>query len=104
LKKGIPASDPVPGEVEKWTQLSHISFNHIRVNDVAELVAGKNVPAARPVDGLTLTDITGTCDQGITLANMINVKLAGIKVSGFQGPLVTTQNVEGQGLDGTAAR
>ena len=53
----------MPGEVEKWTRMSHISFNHIRVNDVAELVAGENVPAERPVDGLTLTDITGTCEQ-----------------------------------------
>ncbi len=104
LKKGIQASDPVPGEVEKWTRLSHISFSHIRVNDVAELVAGKNVPAKRPVDGLTLADITGTCDQGITLANMTNVMLTGIKVTGFQGPLVSAQNVEGQGLNGTAAQ
>ena len=104
LKKGIQASDPVPGEAEKWTRLSRISFNHIQVNDVAELVAGKNVPAEQPVDGLTLTDITGTCDQGITLANMTNVKLAGIKVTGFHGPLVTVQNVKGRGLDGTAAR
>jgi hypothetical protein len=94
----------VPGEAEKWTRLSRISFNHIQVNDVAELVAGKNVPAEQPVDGLTLTDITGTCDQGITLANMTNVKLAGIKVTGFHGPLVTVQNVKGRGLDGTAAR
>ena len=59
---------------------------------------------SEPVDGLTLTDITGTCDQGITLANMTNVKLAGIKVTGYQGPLVTAQNVKGQGLDGTAAQ
>ena len=90
LKKGIQASDPVPGEVEKWTRMSHISFNHIRVNDVAELVAGKNVPVERPVDGLALDDITGTCGRGFTLANMNDVTLAGIRVAGFQGPLVTT--------------
>ena len=104
LKKGIQASDPVPGEVEQWTRMSHIRFNHIRLNDVAEIVAGSNVPAYRPVDGLALADITGTCERGITLANMSDVKLTGIKVTGFQGPLVTTQNVKGQGLDGPAAR
>ena len=104
LKKGIQASDPVPGEVEKWTRMSHINFSHIRVNEVTELVAGRNVPVEQPVDGLGLTDITGTCERGITLANMNDVKLAGIKVTGFQGPLVTTQNVKGQGLDGTAAQ
>jgi len=104
LKKGIQASDPVPGEAEKWTRMSHVSFNHIRVSDVAEIVAGSNVSAERPVDGLALTDITGTCERGITLANASDVKLTGIKVTGFQGPLVTTQNVKGQGLDGTAVR
>jgi len=104
LKKGIQASDPVPGEIEKWTRMSHLSFNRIRVNDVGELVAGRNVPAERPVDGLALTDITGTCERGITLANMNDVKLADIKVTGFMGPLVTVQNVKGQGLDGTSAR
>ena len=30
---------------------------------------------------------------------MTNVKLAGIKVTGFQGPLVTTQKVKRQGLE-----
>ncbi len=95
IKKGIQASDPVPGELEKWTRVSCITFNHIRVNDVAELVAARNVPSERPVDGLTLTDITGTCGRGITLANMTDVKLAGIKVTGFQGPLVAAaQNVK----------
>ena len=104
LKKGIQASDPVPGEVEKWTRMSHIRFEHIRVNGVAELVAGRNVPAQRPVDGLTLTDITGTCEWGIALANMTSVKLAGIRVTGCEGPLISTQNVQGQGLDGTGAK
>ena len=104
LKKGIQASDPVPGEVEKWTRMSHISFSHIRVNNVAELVAGKNIPAERPVDGLTLTDITGTCDRGLNLANMTGVRLAGINVTGCQGPLITAQNVKGQGLDGAATK
>jgi polygalacturonase len=104
LHKGIQASDPVPGEVEKWTRMSHIRFDHIRLNGVAELVAGKNVPAERPVEGLALIDITGTCGRGITLANMTDVKLAGISVTGCQGPLIIAQNVQGQGLDGTGAK
>jgi hypothetical protein len=51
------------------------------------------------VEGLTLNDITGSCGKGITLANMVDVKLAGINVTGFQGPLVATQNVKESGLD-----
>jgi hypothetical protein len=34
---------------------------------------------------------------------MINVNLSGIKVTGFNGPLVSAQNVKGKGLDDSAA-
>ena len=99
MGKGIQATDPVPGDVEKWPRVLNICFKNIRVQDVAALIAGKNVPAARPVDGFTLMDISGTCARGITLANMTNVKLAGLHVTGFEGPLISTQNVKGTGLE-----
>ena len=75
MGKGIQATDPVPGDVEKWPLVKNISFKNIRVQDVAELVAGKNISAARPVDGFTLADISGTCARGISIANMTNVSL-----------------------------
>jgi polygalacturonase len=99
LKKGIQATDPVPGEVEKWALVKNLTFNHIQVNHVAELIAAKNVPAERAMDGFTLTDITGTCNRGISLANMNNVRLSGINVTGYDGPLVSTDNVKGTGWD-----
>ena len=103
MKKGIPASDPVPGAVEQWPRVKNISFSRIKINNVLELVAGRNVPAERPLDGLTLTDITGSCEKGITLANSVNVKLAGINVTGLEGPLLTTNNVQGTGLNNPSA-
>lgn len=99
LKRGIQASEPVPGAVDKWAHVHDISFNNIKVNNVAELVTAKNVPPERPVDGLSLVNISGTCGKGITLANVVNAKLAGISVTGFQGPLLTTSNVTGVGLE-----
>jgi len=104
LNKGIAASDPVPGDVEKWARVQNISFKNVRVQDVTMLVAGKNIPAARPVDGFTLTDIAGTCARGIALANMTNVKLSGIHVTGFDGPLISTENVQGTGLELSALK
>lgn len=104
IKKGIQATDPVPGDVEKWPRVQNISFKSIHVQDVADLVAGINVPAARPVDGFTLADISGTCTHGISLANMTNVNLSKIRVTGFSGPLISTENVKGAGLDLTAAK
>jgi polygalacturonase len=94
VKKGIQASDPVPGAVEKWARVRNIRFSHVKVAQVAELVAGKDVPPERPLDGFSLTSISGTCKKGITLANMVNVKLTDITVTGFEGPLVTTNNVQ----------
>jgi hypothetical protein len=46
--------------------------------------------------------VTGTCQKGILLANMKNVHLSEIKVTGFTGPLLSTYNVTGTGLTGAA--
>jgi polygalacturonase len=99
LKKGIQASEPVPGPVEKWARVHDIRFRDIRVSNVAALVLASNVPPERSIDGLSLVNIAGTCGRGITLANAVNVELAGIAVTGFAGPLLTTDNVTGTGLD-----
>jgi len=104
MKKGIQATDPVPGEVEKWPRVQNLTFKNVRVQDVAELVDGRNVPAARPIDGFTLADISGNCTRAISLANMTNVDLSKIQVTGFAGALVTANNVQGKGLDDSAAK
>jgi polygalacturonase len=103
LRKGIQASEPVAGAVEKWARLRNLAFNNIKVVNVGELVAAQHIPPERPLDGLTLSNITGTCGKGITLANSVNVKLAAIKVTGFEGPLLTRKNVAGTGLDNPSA-
>jgi len=94
VTKGIQATDPVPGAVEKWALVKNIRFNHVTVNNVQVLVAGTNVSTNRPIDGLTLTDITGNCAKGISLANVLNAKFDGINVTGFRGALFTTNNVQ----------
>jgi len=103
MKKGIQATDPVPGDVEKWPRVQNISFKNVRVQDVADLVTGKEVPAARPMDGFTLADISGTCSRAISIANMTNVTLSKIRVTGYVGRLVTTTDVHGTHLDDSAA-
>lgn len=99
LTKGIQASDPVPGPVDQWSAFQQVKFRHVTVIGVRTLVSAGNMPAARPGDGLSLTDITGTCGRGITLAHFTNVTLAGIQATGFEGPLLTVTDVTGTGLD-----
>jgi len=103
LNKGIQAGEPVTNKIEKWALTKNISFTNVTVDNVAQLVAGWDIPPERPLDGLSLANITGTCGKGITLANSVNVKLSGIKVTGFQGPLINTTNVQGTGLDNPSA-
>jgi hypothetical protein len=100
LKKGIQASEPVPGAIEKWSRVHNISFSNIWVHNVGDLVPAQNIPAERLLDGLSISNVTGTCSNGIRLANMTNVTLIGISVTGFHGPLLTTNNIRGIGLDG----
>ncbi|MBW8864981.1 MAG: glycoside hydrolase family 28 protein, partial [Verrucomicrobia bacterium] len=102
--KGIQATDPVPGDVEKWARVQNVSFKNVHVQDVVDLVDGTKIPPGRPIDGFTLTDISGTCLRAISLANMTNVNLSKIRVTGFDGALVTAENTHGKGLDDSAAK
>lgn len=104
MKKGIQASDPVEGDVAKWSRVKNFSFKKIRVTGVADLLLATNISAARPLDGLTLEDVAGTCSRAITLSNMTNVSLSKIRVTGFEGKLVTANNVFGTGLDEAPAK
>ncbi len=104
LQKGIQATDPVPGDVEKWPLVKNLSFKNVSVQNVADLIDAKNIPPARPMDGFVLTDISGTCSRAISIANMTNVDFSKIQVSGFTGPLITAENAKGTGLDDSAAK
>jgi hypothetical protein len=99
LNKGIQASDPVPGDVDKWTRVHNVTFANIQLNKITSLLVATDIPPAQPVDGLTLTNISGTVGKGITLANMKNVTLSKLSVTGFSGSLISTNNVQGAGLE-----
>jgi polygalacturonase len=110
--KGIQAVDPVPGDTEKWARVAGLKFTNIKVSNVADLVVAGGgrvtpamaIPAARPIDGFLLANITGTCRRGITLANVVHADFSGIKVTGFAGSLLNLTNVTGTGLEAVAPR
>jgi len=108
MSKGIQAAEPVIGDVEQWTKVSNITFKNIKVNNVRTLIetqhsnSGEGVSPARPIDGFTLSNLTGTCQRGITLTNILNANFSDIKVTGYTGPLMTLTNVTGKGLDAPA--
>ncbi|MFT3868358.1 MAG: glycoside hydrolase family 28 protein [Nibricoccus sp.] len=104
LKRGIQATEPVPGEIEQWTQLRNIRFSGIRVHNVKHLVVANKIPPECPVQGLSLLDISGTCEKGVVLANMKEVTLSQIAVTGYDGALLSTENVKGSGLANPAGK
>jgi hypothetical protein len=98
---GIIGVDPVPGEAGVPVA-KNISFDHVTVN-CQTLVDGARVLPIKPIDGLSLSNITGKSRRGITLANAINVSLTNIKVDISTGPFLQTHDVTGTGLEGAVA-
>jgi polygalacturonase len=98
VNKGNAGTDPVPGD--DGIPLAR----NIRVTDATvqcgTLLDGAHIDPAKPLDGLTLDNITGTCKKGISLQNVIHADLSNIHVTGFAGPLLRTDNVTGTGLEG----
>jgi len=94
---GIKDAEPVPG-LEGIPATKNFSFKDVKVN-CGTLVDADHTSPEKPVNGLLLEDIRGTCQKGITLANMTNVVLRDIHVAGFTGPFLTQTNVSGIGLE-----
>jgi polygalacturonase len=78
-------------------------FSNMRVTDVPMLVDVRNMHPSKPLDGLTLTNISGTCKKGIVLVNVKNAHLSEIRVTCFDGPLLSTAHTTGTGLAGAVA-
>jgi len=78
----------------------NIRFTNVRVKDVTTLAEVIKVPQEKPIMGLFLSNITGTCQKGMSLANIRDAVLRGIHVTGFAGPLLAIDNTVGSGLQG----
>jgi polygalacturonase len=99
LGSGLQDQNPVPG-LEGIPTIKNWQFSNIRVKDVPVLVEGTSVHPAKPLEGFSLVNVTGTCGKGIFLANIKKTKLRDINVTGYTGPLLNINNVTGSGLAG----
>ncbi len=101
LNSGKQDEFPVPGD-EGIPKFANFRFSNIRVADVPVLVHATEIHPRKPLVGFSLSNVTGTCKSGIALANMKNVVIRDVKVTGFDGPLISIDNVTGVGLAGAA--
>lgn len=95
---GIVGTTPVAG-LAGVPAVSDIVIDGAVLHDVGRLVDGNHVAAEKPVDGLTLENISGTCRRGIALMNVVHATLRNIHVSGYSGPLLQTDQVSGVGVE-----
>jgi len=84
------ADDPVPG-LAGVPQGRNFRFTNVRVA-CTTLADVSQISAEKPLDGLVLKNITGTCTQGITLRHVNHAVLRGLHVTGFQGAQVIQTN------------
>jgi polygalacturonase len=99
LNSGLQDEFPVPGD-EGIPTIRNFRFTNIRVTDVPVLVDGASIHPHKPLEGFTLANVTGTCGKGILLANIHHAEIRNIAVTGYAGPLISTSNVTGTGLNG----
>ncbi|HEX2854684.1 MAG TPA: glycosyl hydrolase family 28 protein [Opitutaceae bacterium] len=95
------ADDPVPGLIG-YPTARNISFSNIRLIDVKTIAEVVQVAPEKPIEGLSLTRITGTAARGITMQHVKNAVVRDVKVAVAAGPLLSLGNVTGTGLEGAA--
>ncbi len=99
LGSGIKDAEPVPGD-EGIPSAKNYHFSDVTVTRSGTLVDATAISPVKPLNGLTIENVKGDCEKGMTMVNITNADLKGIDVKGFSGPLLSTANVTGTGLDG----
>ena len=102
LSSGLQDEVPVTGD-EGIPTVRNFRFSNIRLHDCPQVADVTGVHSRKPLEGFALTNVTGNCAKGISLANIRNAELRDIRVTGFTGPLVSVVNVTGTGIDGASA-
>jgi polygalacturonase len=94
---GITGADPLTG-LDAIPDVKDIHISNVKAR-CQTLVNAYRIAPEKPLDGFILTGISGTCRKAISLANIVNAQLSGIDVQDYTGPLLTSQNVSGTGLE-----
>jgi hypothetical protein len=75
----------------------------LRLRDAEVIAEVTPIAPEKPVEGLSLIDISGTAAKGITLQHVRNAVLRNLRVTGVSGPLLSASDATGEGLEGAVA-
>jgi hypothetical protein len=92
------ADDPVEG-LAGYPLGRNFHFANVLVTNCPTLVDASKIAPEKPLEGLSLVNLTGNCTNGIALANITGAKLRDIHVTGYRGAFLTQTNVQGSGLE-----
>jgi polygalacturonase len=92
------ADDPVEG-LAGYPLGRNFSFTNVRVTNCPTLVEATKIAPEKPLEGLSLLNLSGNCTNGIALANITGAKLRNIRVTGYNGLFLSMTNVQGVGLE-----
>ena len=99
LNSGLQDEAPIPGE-EGIPSLKNFRFSNVRLKNCPVLADVSAIHPAKPLEGLSLSKVTGDCTKGITMVNVRRAEIQNVQVTGLSGPLLSIYNVTGKGLDG----
>jgi polygalacturonase len=102
LSSGLQDEAPVTGD-EGIPSIRNFRFSNITLHDCPALAEVTGVHSRKPLDGFALTNVSGNCTKGISLANVHNAELQNIHVTGLTGPLLSAVNVTGRGIEAASA-
>ena len=102
LNSGIQDRIPVPGD-EGIPTIRNFRFSNIRVTGLPDARRWHRHSSQQAARRLLADNVTGTCAKGISLANIKKAEIRNVKVTGLAGPLLSTHNVTGKGLEGAVA-
>ncbi len=92
------ADDPVEGPLG-IPSAKNLRLSNVRLTNAPSIADVAQVNPEKPFDTLSLSNISGTAQKGITLVNVQNAQLKNITVTGVAGPLLSTLNTTGAGLE-----
>jgi len=93
LSSGLQDPEPVPGD-EGIPSAKNFSFSGVKVN-CGTLIDATSISPAKPIDGFSVVNVSGTCKKAIALANINHAELRDIHVTGYAGPRLIQTNVQG---------
>jgi polygalacturonase len=93
--------DPLPG-LAGYPVGRHFVFSDIRLNHASRIIDAVKIAAESPLDGLSVSKVSGTAEKGIQLDHVKNIELSEIHVTVDKGVPLAIHDTTGTGIQDAA--